>query len=91
VSVECAARGAEKPSFNNVNFGNLLMVGDSPPASHDAPAPDYLQDRSPGSLEPFAFADGALDASFSAPLDFSFDDFIHDDSATVAVDGFGAA
>lgn len=36
-------------------------------------------------MDNFAFADGALDASFSAPLNFSFDDLI-DDSATFAVD-----
>jgi hypothetical protein len=43
-------------------------------------------------MDPFAFADGAYDASFNAPLDFSFDDFIHDPASSVAIDGgFGAA
>ncbi|KAI7523575.1 hypothetical protein KC343_g21558, partial [Hortaea werneckii] len=78
------------PASKDVNFAQLLLGG-SLPASHDASDPDLLQDSPGRHLEPFAFADGAYDASFNPPLDFSFDDFIHDDSATVAVDGHGAA
>ncbi|TKA63929.1 hypothetical protein B0A55_10305 [Friedmanniomyces simplex] len=60
---------------------------------HPAAMPDlqyYIQDAAFGHLDPFAFADGAFDACFNAPLDFSFDDLI-DGTATVAVDGYGAA
>ncbi|KAI7385839.1 hypothetical protein KC328_g10134, partial [Hortaea werneckii] len=78
------------PASKDVNFAQLLLGG-SLPASHDASDPDLLQDSPGRHLEPFAFSDGAYDASFNPPLDFSFDDFIHDDSATVAVDGHGAA
>lgn len=44
-------------------------------------------------MDSFAFASNAFDGSFNAPLDFSFEEFIHDDAAaTVAVDlGLGAA
>jgi len=78
-----------EPSFNNIDFSQLL--GGTLPASHDASATDLLQDYSCGNLDTFAFADDALDASFNAPLDFSFDDFIHDSAASaIAVDGHGA-
>ncbi|KAK5128328.1 hypothetical protein LTR85_002995 [Meristemomyces frigidus] len=82
----------DEPSFNGIDFNHLLAIsmGDSYPPPHDAPAPDLLQDPFASDLEPLAFANGAYDASFNPPLDFSFDDFIHD-AATVAVDGPGAA
>jgi len=67
-----------------------LLVDESLPLPHDPAAPDFLQDPPPGPLDAFAFADGAFDASFNAPLDFSFDDLIND-SATVAVDGGAGA
>jgi len=79
-----------EPSFNDINFAQLLLGSTLPPPP-SAPAPDLLQEPFASGMEPFAFSDGAYDASFNAPLDFSFDDFIHDDSATVAVDGHGAA
>merc|ERR1712029_767940 len=78
------------PASKDVNFAQLLLGG-SLPAPHDGSDPDLLQDSPGRHLEPFAFSDGAYDTSFNPPLDFSFDDFIHDDSATVAVDGHGAA
>ncbi|KAK6395664.1 hypothetical protein LTR65_010683 [Meristemomyces frigidus] len=81
----------DEPSFNAINFSQLLGLGmgDSFSAPHDVAAPEQLQDPFAGDLEPLAFANGAYDASFSPSLNFTFDDFIHD--PTVAVDGFGAA
>jgi hypothetical protein len=89
VSIE-GGSDQHEPSFNNIDFSTLTM-GNSLLLPHDTSASDLLQGYPSGSLEPFAFADGALDASFGPSLDFSFDDFIHHDgSATVAVDGHGA-
>ena len=93
VSVEPAAQQqcqAQQQDFD-FNFQQHL-VGHPLPLPHDAPAPDFFQSHPHGHLEPFAFTDGAFDASFNAPLDFSFDDLINADPATVAVDpGAGAA
>ncbi|WPG98822.1 Hypothetical protein R9X50_00162000 [Acrodontium crateriforme] len=72
--------------FQPVNY----LVEPSLSLSPEPPAPDMLQDNVHGSLDGFAFTDGAYDASFNSALDFSFDDFIHD-SAPVTADGIGAA
>ncbi|TKA49563.1 hypothetical protein B0A54_00230 [Friedmanniomyces endolithicus] len=72
------------------NLDSKLLDPMHPAVMPDLQSPDYLQDAPFGGMDPLAFADGAFDASFSAPLDFSFDDLI-DGTATVAVDGFGAA
>ncbi|KAK3710850.1 transcription factor that binds to CRE motif [Vermiconidia calcicola] len=73
------------------DFSNYL-VDNSLPLSYEPPAPDLLQDDPSGHMEPFAFTNGAFDASFNAPLDFSFEEFIDDSATSVAVDhGFGAA
>jgi hypothetical protein len=88
VSVEPAHEQQQHsdPTFN-------FMVDSSVPTNHEHDLANYLQDFSYGDLGTVAFSDGAYDASFNPPLDFSFDDFIHDDTAsTVPVDsGVGAA
>lgn len=46
---------------------------------------DMFSNYSSGHVDSFAFANGAHDGSFTAPLDFTFDELI-DDSASLAVD-----
>jgi len=75
----------------SLDFTFAYLVDHTLPPPPNPPPNPWLQNPPPGPLDPFAFADGAFDASFNAPLDFSFEDFIHD-PATVAIDsGFGAA
>ncbi|KAK5135228.1 hypothetical protein LTR08_005478 [Meristemomyces frigidus] len=88
----CDLQYGDDSLLANLNFSQFLgysMDSDNSP-SPQPPTPDLLQDPFDSALEPLAFANGAYDASFNPPLDFSFDDFIHD-AATVAVDGLGAA
>jgi hypothetical protein len=61
------------------------LVGSTLSSPDDWSNDDLLPNNYGGSLDNFAFTDGALDASFNAPLNFSFDDLI-DDAASFAVD-----
>lgn len=92
VSVDCTEQQQQQQSLGAFQSFNFL-VDQSLPLSHDLATSDYLQDPPLGPMDPFAFASNAFDGSFNAPLDFSFEEFIHDDAAaTVAVDlGLGAA
>ncbi|KAK5169434.1 transcription factor that binds to CRE motif [Saxophila tyrrhenica] len=78
---------AQQPNFD-------FLVGESLPPYDGVPAPDDMQGYPSGMLESFPFTNGAFDSSFNAPLDFSFEDFLHQDdlSASVPADGgVGAA
>jgi hypothetical protein len=89
VSIE-GSSDLHEPSFNNIDFSSFAM-GSTFSLPHDLSASDLLQSYASSGLEPIAFTDGGLDASFGPSLDLSFDEFIHHDgSATVAVDGHGA-
>jgi len=62
-----------------------FLVGSAYPLSPQLSDAGMLQDDSFGSLDDYAFADGASDESFNPPLNFTFDDFINE-TATSAVD-----
>lgn len=67
------------------------LVGQLDPLHVDGQHANMLQDHTYGNLDDISFTHGTFDSSFDESLDFSFDDFINDNPASLAVDGLGAA